>query len=486
VAIDVRRLEAGQVIDGFHLVELLDPGGMANFWRVTKPDLDLPMVMKIPLLRPGEDPITIIGFEAEQMIMARLTGPHVPRFVAAGDFERPYVVMEFIDGRPLRSLLPHVPCAAEDVAEIGIQVAFALDDLHRQNVLHLDVKPSNIILRPNGIAALIDYGLSHHTLLPDLIGEEIDGPVGTAPYVAPEQVLGDRFEPRSDIFALGVVMYFLVTGERPFGDPQRAPEWRHRLWRDPHPPRHWNKAVPPWLQEAILRCLEVDPDARYATAAQLAFDLKNPDQMVLTERARRSRRDGAMTVLLRRLASRRLKYVRRVRHQPALTRAPIIAVAVDLSPQAEALDGPLRQAVMRVLATEPAARLACINVLKTARIGLDPMEDAQGRNPHLQRLVELRHWARTLPIDPARVTFHVLEDTDPARALVEFGLNSRIDHIVMGARGSSTMRRFLGSVSAQVVAQARCTVTVVRAPQTGLATGEPGALQLGTDSDLGG
>jgi nucleotide-binding universal stress UspA family protein len=319
-----------------------------------------------------------------------------------------------------------------------------------------------------------------------LIGEEIDGPVGTAPYVAPEQVLGDRFEPRSDIFALGVVMYFLLTGERPFGDPQRASEWRHRLWRDPHPPCHWNKSVPPWLQEAILRCLEVDPEARYATAAQLAFDLKNPDQMVLTERARRSRRDGAITVLLRRLASRRLKYVRRVRHQPAITRAPIIAVAVDLSPQAEALDGSLRQAVMRVLATEPAARLACVNVLKTARIGLDPMEDAQGRNPHLQRLVELRHWAHTLPIDPDRITFHVLEDTDPARALVEFGLNSRIDHIVMGARGSSTMRRFLGSVSAQVVAQARCTVTVVRAPQTGFAAPEPVALQLGTDSDLRG
>ena len=118
-----------------------------------------------------------------------------------------------------------------------------------------------------------------------------------------------------------------------------------------------------------------------------------------------------------------------------------------------------------MLVTEPAARLACVNVLRTARIALDPLADEQGRNPHLQRLVELKHWARTLPISPEeRITYHVLEAPDPASALVEYGRNNRIDHIVMGARGSSPLRQFLGSVSAQVVAQAQCTVTVVRAP----------------------
>lgn len=485
MAIDVRRLEAGQVIDGFRLIEPLDPGGMANFWRVAQDGVDLPLVMKIPLLRRGEDPITIIGFEAEQMIMARLDGPHVPRFIAAGDFEHPYIVMEFVEGSSLKTLLRRAPLADEEIADIGVKVAFALDDLHRQNVVHLDLKPSNVILRPNGIATLIDYGLSHHILLPDLIGEEIDGPVGTAPYVAPEQVLGDRFDPRSDVFALGVILYFLSTGERPFGDPQRAPEWRHRLWRDPLPPRHWNKAMAPWLQEVILHCLEVDPDARYATAAQLAFDLQNPGQIVLTERARRSRRDGNVTVMLRRLRMRRLKYERRLRPHRQAPRAPIVAVAVDLAPEAETLGDALRRAVTRVLATDAAARLACVNVLKTARLGLDPMEDALGRNPHLQRLVELKHWAHALPIEPERITFHVLEGTDAANALVEFSANSRVDHIVMGARGSSTMRRFLGSVSAQVVAQARCTVTVVRVPQADRTTERaPGT--SGTENELGG
>src|SRR5262249_4184342 len=117
------QLRRGQVIDGFRLDAPLDAGGRAQLWRVSPADAagvglagadaaggDLtrfPMVMKVPLLRHGEDPVTIVGFEVEQMILARLSGPHVPRFVAAGDFEQPYIVMEFVPGRPLKAL--HTP-----------------------------------------------------------------------------------------------------------------------------------------------------------------------------------------------------------------------------------------------------------------------------------------------------------------------------------------------------------------------------------------
>ncbi len=219
---DARALAPGMEVDGFRLDQPLAPGGMAHFWRVTRPDIAIPMVMKIPLLRRGEDPITIVGFEVEQMILPRLSGPHVPRFIAAGDFERPYIVMEFIEGTSVKSLLERTPLPAAEVASIGAKVASALHELHRQHVIHLDLKPSNVILRESGEAALIDFGLSHHDQLPDLVAEEIGGPVGTGPYVAPEQLLGDRGDPRSDLFALGVILYFLATGERPFGEPQRA------------------------------------------------------------------------------------------------------------------------------------------------------------------------------------------------------------------------------------------------------------------------
>ena len=248
----------GQIIDGFRLLDPLQSGGMASFWRVSREGTDLPLLMKLPLLRPGEDPLTIIGYEVEMMILPRLSGRHVPRFIAAGDFERPYIVMEFIDGQSLKSLLEKTPLPENDVAAIGAKIAFALHDIHHQHVIHLDLKPSNVILRGNN-AVLIDFGLSRHDQLPDLVQEDAEGPVGTGAYIAPEQVLGERTDPRSDLFALGVVLYFLATGNRPFGEPQSVDAWRRRLWRDPKPPRVVNPAVQPWLQEIILRCLEVDP-----------------------------------------------------------------------------------------------------------------------------------------------------------------------------------------------------------------------------------
>ena len=118
---------------------------------------------------------------------------------------------------------------------------------------------------------LIDFGLSRHDQLPDLVQEEAEGPVGTGAYIAPEQVLGDRGDPRSDLFALGVILYFLATGERPFGEPQRVGQLALATVARSRTSARRNAAVPPWLQEIILRCLEVDPEERYATAAQLAF-----------------------------------------------------------------------------------------------------------------------------------------------------------------------------------------------------------------------
>jgi nucleotide-binding universal stress UspA family protein len=124
----------------------------------------------------------------------------------------------------------------------------------------------------------------------------------------------------------------------------------------------------------------------------------------------------------------------------------------------------LAATVARLLATEPGARVTCLNVLKLSRLVLDPLEDAEGRNLHLQRLIELKHWSQRLPSPGDRTTHHVLESVDPAAAIIEFARNVQADHIVIGARGSSTLRRYLGSVSAQVVAEAPCTVTVVRTP----------------------
>jgi protein-serine/threonine kinase len=144
--------------------------------------------------------------------------------------------------------------------------------------------------------------------------------------------------------------------------------------------------------------------------------------------------------------------------------APIVVAAIDLAPEMHPLEEPMRVAVLQTLAGFRNARLACVNVLKTNLISLDETLDAQGRNKHVSRLVELQHWARPLGIPEDRITFHVLEAVDPAAAIISYAEVNRADHIIMGARGSGGMRRYLGSTSTEVVARAPCSVTVVRRP----------------------
>jgi len=478
---DAAPLAVGAVIDGWRLLDKLHVGGMATLWAVQRepglpfpggdPALEkLPLIMKLPRIKGGEDPATIVGFEVEQMILPLLQGPHVPRFVARGDFlPRPYLVMERIAGASLRPRLDAAPLALDEVIEIGSRVASALHELHRQHLVHLDIKPSNILFRPDGTAVLVDFGLSRHHQLPDLLEEEFHLPMGTGPYMSPEQVQYRRDDPRSDLFALGVMLYHFATGRRPFGSPDTVRGLRKRLYTDPVPPRVLRPDCPPWLQELILKCLEVDPQQRWQSAAQLALALQHPLQVSLSARAEQSSRQRAWQRFKRWWHTRG--------HQPkpaavpgvadAVWKSQIIMAAVDIDHSAPELLEQLRETVQRILLTLPGARLACVGVMKTARIGMDTRVDAQGQSLHVKQLVGLRHWARpidkAMALDDTRLTFHVLEAPDAAAAIIDFAARTHVDHIVMGARGVSAMRRYLGSISSQVVAQADCTVTVVRA-----------------------
>jgi nucleotide-binding universal stress UspA family protein len=457
------RIEKGLVLDGFTLVAPLKLGGMAQIWEVTREGDDAPLVMKIPLILDGDDPTMIVGFEMEQMILPRLAGPHVPRFVAAGDFaHQPHIVMERITGGSLYERMTGAPFAAAEVARLGLAMARALCDLHRQDVLHLDVKPANVLFREDGTAVMVDFGLARHRHLPDLLAEEFRLPIGTAPYMAPEQVLRARDDSRSDIFALGCVLYEMTTGRQPFGDPRGSRRLRKRLWWDPWPPRALRPDCPAWLQEIILRCLAVDPAGRYPTMAQLAFDLAHPADVRLTSAASRMKRDGRIERL-----GRWFRAAGAERPPPPAidgeTAAPIVLVAVDLSADYCAVADAVRAMTGRMLTLLPGARLACVNVLRLKRLGIDDTTDGEGRALHVARLIQLRAWAAPLGLAAEAVSFHVLESTDPAEAIVTHARENHVDQVIMGARGQSGTRRYLGSVSAQVTAEAPCTVTVVRA-----------------------
>ena len=240
---------------------------------------------------------------------------------------------------------------------------------------------------------------------------------------------------------------------------------RRRLWRDPYPPRKLRADYPPWLQEIVLRCLEIEPVWRYPTASQLAFELAHPDQVKLTARAERLNRDPITTVWRRRFNGNLTQPRGKADVAAQLASGPIVAIALDIAEGSRELNEALRVTAERILATLPSARLACLNVLKLGRVTIDRTLDEEGNNKHVDRLVALRHWASPLKLDENRLTVHVLEAVDPAAAILEFAEANHVDHIVIGARQNSLRRTLLGSVSAKVAAEAACTVTVVRPPR---------------------
>lgn len=469
------QLDAGQVIDGFVLEQRIHRGGMAAIWRVRRDDIAIPIVMKVPFLDFEGDLSLLVGFEVEQMIMAEVTGRHVPRLIANGDLTvLPYIVMEYVEGPSLLHRLAGGRLALPEAVGHAIAIADALSDLHQQHVLHLDLKPANVLFRPGegaggevrredeGVAVLIDFGLSRHEQLPDLLEEQFRRPTGTPEYMAPEQLLRIRSDRRSDLFALGAMLYQMATGELPFGNPGRMAQVRRRVWRDPLPPRAHNPDIPPALQETILKCLEPMPDRRPASAGELAFELRHPDLVELTERAGRSARAGFAASLRRRLAAgRTLRAIQAAAAAP-LPGPPILLVAVDLRPGLEELRAALLEAAASVLANMPGARLACLNVMQTSLIAIDDNVDKEGHNIHVLRMAALRRWGQPLDLPRGKITYHLVESRNVAAGILDFARANKVDHLVIGAPPASVSAASRRTV--QLTAEAPCSVTVVRAP----------------------
>jgi nucleotide-binding universal stress UspA family protein len=457
-------LGPGSEIDGFCLGEIIHAGSMAAIYRLTAPDGPLPLIIKIPRLGPGERAVNVIAFEVCRMVLGALAqGPHYPTLVAFGDVETtPYLVMEHVDGVRLNDWVDRAPIAPEEIARLGSALALALHDLHRQDVAHLDLKPTNVLYRTSGEAVLIDFGLAHHSHYPDLLAEEFRSPVGNWVYMAPEQVLGVRCDPRSDLFAFGAILYQLATGRLPFGNPTTIAQLRQRLYRDPVPPRALVAEIPAWLQEIILRCLEVDARDRYASAAEVAFDLANHAQVAITDRGLRDRRANWGTRMRRWMRARRFEPAPCPPPSTRVGPAPIVLVAIGSAQPDEALFEALRDAARRLIGADDQCRIACVTVVPpAAALSGERYEDtATGR--HIKHLVNLRRWAKPLQLPEERLTYHVLESEKPAAALIDYASMNDVDQILIGAPRSAASTRLFPGVSAQVTAEAPCTVTVVR------------------------
>ncbi len=458
----MRNLQPGDRVDAFRVVERIHSGGMGVVYRIESPDADPPLVLKVPRFARGEPASSLISYETEATVLRALRGPHAPRLVASGDLEtQPYLAMERIDGTVLREWVEKAPLPAPEVARLGAAVATALHAIHQQDAIHLDVKPSNVIIRPSGEAVLIDFGLARHARHPDLLSEESLPPAGSAPYVSPEQLRGDRSDPRSDVFALGAVLYELATARLPFGSPSTHGALRARAYRDPVPPRAGGTAVPEWLQEVILRCLEPRPRDRYATAAQVAFDLSHPDRVAITERGRRTRRSGPVATFRRWIGAAGLDPV--APEPPARPPgAPIVMIAISTS-RGSAGFAALRAGLGRVVVRERGARVACVTVVKPVPALGTATDGGNAAQLRLEHLKVLRAFAAPLRLAPERVSMHVLESNDPAEALIHYARVNRVDHVVIGAPPPDVPALSRAStVSMRVAVEVPCTVTLVR------------------------
>ncbi len=465
----LESLAPGSEIDGFRVINRLHIGGTAHLFSVEVikgPDPGFPLVMKVPRVGHDQPTESILGFETEAMILPALKGAHVPRFVAAGDLARvPYLTMEWLQGTGLAAIATTAPLPEARVLKLGASVADAVHALHQQNTIHHDLKPDNIIIREDETAVLLDFGFAHHAHFPDFLAEEKRFASGSAPYVSPEQLTGSRADPRSDIFALGVVLYELATGKLPFGVPDTLNAMKNRLWASPAPPRTRVPSIPPWLQEVILRCLEPDPAARYQSAAHVALDLRNPEQVLLTARANRTERAGFMTQFGLWWRSRGERHALNRNPQVLISESPVIMVAVDTSHPDDERHQALQWTARQMASLNLEFRLICVSAIRAASIGESGGVADTSSGLQLVHKVRLRNWIEPLRLPAHRVSLHVLESGDPAATLLEFAKSNNVDLIVLGAPApNETSLAWWRSVASTVTANAHCSVHVVRVP----------------------
>ncbi|MFO1211407.1 MAG: bifunctional serine/threonine-protein kinase/universal stress protein [Paenacidovorax caeni] len=462
----MKLLAPGTEVDGFVVRECIHAGGMAHIYAVAYAqqarDPGFSLAMKIPRMTAGDGAENIVSFEVELQILPVLSGPHVPRFVAAGDLLRlPYLVMEYVPGQTLQHWLdqPERPDAAT-VAQLGSAMALAAHSLHQQNCCHLDLKPGNVLIRPDGSAVLLDFGLSCHAHYPDLLAEEMRKAVGSPAWIAPEQVVGVRGDLRSDIFAIGVMLYELATGELPFGAPTTPGGLRQRLWMTPAPPREHRPDLPEWLQEIILRCLEPEAAQRYLGRAPGVRPGESGPGAHHRARPAHARPRRAR-------APQALAQGRGMHYQPSplptsqIEEAPILMVAVPHQDVQDATLYSLREAVARSLGIRPGARLACVTVLALGQQHLGRRAQRDHAAPHAPGPAQA--WAQSPPLAGHSVSYHVLEASDVGQALVRYAEGNRVGLMILGAATHGLqLQRFIDTVPIRVAREAPCTVILVK------------------------
>jgi eukaryotic-like serine/threonine-protein kinase len=258
---------------------------MASIFRATDTRNGKPVAIKVPHPEMESDPVFFDRFHREQDIGKALDHPAVMKVYEDKDRSQIYMVMEWVDGKLLRKILDDLKkLPPERAIKIALGICEALSYIHSHGVVHRDLKPENIMVDSDDHIKLIDFGIAGQTGARRLTFAKLSQVMGTPEYISPEQVKGKRGDARSDIYALGVMMYEMLTGKPPFQGPNPFAIMNDRLLNNPIPPREIDPTISPELQETIYRALERDPKNRYASAHEMALDLQHPEKVGVSER----------------------------------------------------------------------------------------------------------------------------------------------------------------------------------------------------------
>ena len=278
-------LHASDKLDHYRIENLVARSGMASIFRATDEHTGQPVAIKIPHPEMEADPIFYDRFKREQEIGEKLEHPGVMKVFPSQDHSQFYLAMEWVDGRLLRQILnEQKKFTPERAVAIALRIASALEYIHRHGIVHRDLKPENIMVDSEDRIKLIDFGIAASVGARRLTFAKFTQTMGTPDYISPEQVKGKRGDARSDIYALGIMLYEMLTGKVPFTGPNAFTIMNDRLLNNPVPPREIDPTISPELQEIIYRALEREPAKRYQSARELAQDLQHPEQVGVGDR----------------------------------------------------------------------------------------------------------------------------------------------------------------------------------------------------------
>ena len=273
----MREPVVGEKLDQYELGELLARSGMASIWKAVDSDSGAQVALKIPHPQLESDVVFFERFKREEEMGQRLDHPNVVKVLKPREKSRMYIAMEYVDGRSLRSIIQSdAPLTDERALDIARQVTGALGYLHANGVVHRDIKPENILLTAEERVKILDFGIALDESKRRLTWAGLSETIGTPDYMAPEQIGGRRGDARTDVYAVGIMLYEMLTKNLPFQSSNANALLRAKASEDPRPPSYFVPKLDPAVDAIILKAIQRQPRDRYPGAPELLADLRDP------------------------------------------------------------------------------------------------------------------------------------------------------------------------------------------------------------------